>query len=610
MAADPTPELRAKAARLVAQGRVRWSDKHRCFEVKGDSGTTYQIRVGGMCPCPAHTQPCSHVLAVEEYRRREKEQTMPEQTEPPKPTDTLPQVAPAPPRAAMVTAQTQAMTPQVAAPLPEMDYLERLWWVSEKMALSSSFAKRRKQYDPVTKAEKWITEPGDPADIFSIVLAGLDFGLSPSAASRHLHMVGSALSISAEIMRARLHQFGYEYELEISKDIVHFPLHSKDGKVIAQGTGPKSVTVTLWRRNDPSQKWSATYLVDEAVTAGLTMAYGGYQKNPEDMLIARATTRVVRRYAPEVLNKSYLPEELGIYEESDGQEGTRLVQMEIDGERSSILTPAPAHDADTGEVIPDADFTVDPEPGAVPAANGQTHAMTPDRSAPAPAETEGSTDAECREAIAEEWHWPAVPEQRCREVMGTLGYTTEQADAEIVAVTNDIMLRALVARLKGALAEHQAQQSAGMDFDDYERTDSGRVDEPLPEDAGEPDAPEGELPFGDEPAPVPEGVQPAPPATPPTPTVTLEQAEQWVAVYASADAAVDGSTVPDELVPIIARKDSWRKYMMEVHGYGFGEQEQLMRGFELGSDPGKLTRGQRLGLIWWAELHGKGAHHD
>ena len=610
----PTADLLAKAARLVDQGRLTWVSARDQWIVRGDSGQDYVLTWDGVklhwrCPCSARGYPCSHVLAVDEYERREeaareKEQTM--TSEAALAREGLENEQARQRQAALP--QTQAMTPQSYHGEPEGQQLESIIKISAKLSKSGLFRTRRKVGD------KWVEEYASEADVFMIALSGIDFGLSAAASARHLKMIQGALSVSAELMRARLHQFGYEYALAISPTMVQFPVKSFTGygnnrrEVEKQQTGPESITVHLWRRGNPETRWSATYTIAEAVQAGLTKGEGGWDKNPEDMLVARGTTRVVRRYAPEILNKAYLPEELGFYEESDGQEGTRLVQVQVnDVPTSSAAAAPPSHDPDTGESIPDGDFTVDQDPEPVEAANGETHAMTPDRSAPPPADAESSADAECREAIAEPWHWPAVPEQRCREVMATLGYTTEQADAEITAVTNDIMLRALVTSLKGKLAEHQAQQSAGMDFDDYERSDSGRVDEPLPEDGSGPEDPEEALPFGDEPGPVPEGVQAAPPAAPAAPAVTAEQAEAWVNIWASAEATVDGGTVPDALVNVIARKDSWRKYMMEELGYGFGEQEGLMRGFELGSDPGKLTKGQRLGLIWWAEKHGKAA---
>jgi len=355
-----TPAVEAKAAEIVAAGGVTRADGrgYPTWLVRGEHGR-YTVRWLVQrklweCDCPANGAQCSHIraaqlkMALTEQTTQAKPEAkankpQPAAVAPPRQTDIkeTESMATDKPETQMVrTATTQAMTPQVAPPLPELDYLDRLWWVSEKLAKSAGFAKKFKKYDPATKAEKWFTEPGEPADIFAIILAGLDFGLSPSSASRHLRMVGTAMSISAEIMRARLHQFGYEYDLEVSKEIVDFSLFNKQGSVAGQGKSPSYVTAILWRREDPGQKWSATYNIEEAVKGGLTMAYGGYQKNPEDMLIARATTRVVRRYAPEVLNKTYLPEELGYEEQPDGEEGTRLVRIEVDGEEVPTAAPA------------------------------------------------------------------------------------------------------------------------------------------------------------------------------------------------------------------------------------------------------------------------------
>jgi len=578
----PSSKLVAKALRLVDSRWVRPSGTG--YRVRGDSGTTYELtwhrkREQWLCQCNAHTYPCSHVLAVEEYQRREKEQTMSDQTTMTPDEQAAANAAPHVPKVQMVAAQTQAMTPQTYHGEPEGDQLDSIIKISSKLSKSGLFRTRRKVGD------KWIEEYASEADVFMIALSGIDFGLSAAASARHLKMIQGALSVSAELMRARLHQFGYEYDLEISPTIVGFPVKSFQGygnnrrEIEKQQKGPESITVHLWRRANPETRWSATYTIAEAVQAGLTKGEGGWDKNPEDMLVARGTTRVVRRYAPEILNKAYLPEELGFYEEADGNEGTRLVEVQVDDVPTSSAAPPP-HDTETGEIQEgefSAEETPEPDPDAVEAAGGETHVLT------SPPHEGGNTDAEIAEAIAEPWHWPALPEVKCREVMTELGYGAEKNDEEIAAVTNDIMLRALVARLKTEKAQKTEQD---FDFDGSERTDAGRVDDP-PQDQ----------PFGDEAAP---GAPESAPQPQVAPEVSPEEAEAWVALWASASAAVDGETVPEELVTAIGRKDSWRKYMMTELGVNWGEQEQLCRRFELPGPEG-LDRGQRLGLIWWAE---------
>jgi hypothetical protein len=87
----------------------------------------------------------------------------------------------------------------------------------------------------------------------------------------------------------------------------------------------------------------------EARSADLVKQDGNWDKFGEDMLVARATTRCVRRYAPDILNKTYLAEELGLIEVSDGQQGTRLVEIDSGEDYHEGATLPPTFDRETGE---------------------------------------------------------------------------------------------------------------------------------------------------------------------------------------------------------------------------------------------------------------------
>lgn len=353
----PTETVQEKAQRYVDQGCVK-PGRH-CYNVRGNTGTwqvTQRRDKSLRCSCPVPAkQMCSHRIAVEIYREKQKAKKecarqMSDETK-------------------MVAAtQPMAMAPQVARPEPEGQQLDAIWRIAEILSKTAAFSKNVKRYDNVTKQQVWETIPGDPNEVFSVCLAGLDFNLSASSSSRNLKMIKGALSISAELMRARLHQFGYEYELEFEQD--------EKGK-------PKSATMFLWRVRDPKTRWQATYTMQEAAQAGLIKDGGGWTNNPEDMLVARVTTRVVRRYAPEVLNKTYLPEELGFYEDDDGQGGTRLVSV-IENEEDSGGMEATVEEA---EPVPDAAPAAPKKPRA-PKAEKPAAVAAP---APAPEPVEDPT---------------------------------------------------------------------------------------------------------------------------------------------------------------------------------------------------------------------------
>lgn len=72
--------------------------------------------------------------------------------------------------------------------------------------------------------------------------------------------------------------------------------HGYDAVVVSATSDAATVEI----RQGETLKGSATYTMDHARAAGLANK-DNWKKNAEDMLVARATTRAVRRYAPSVL---------------------------------------------------------------------------------------------------------------------------------------------------------------------------------------------------------------------------------------------------------------------------------------------------------------------
>jgi hypothetical protein len=332
-----------KAQRYVAEGRVR--PARGCYRVVGGTGTwTVTKRPNGdlRCDCPVMAKTmCSHRLAVEMFREYQAKAKEAEKMA----KDVTTQ---------MVTAlQTMAMAPSMARETPTDSEIDCIWRICEMLARTAAFSKNVKRWNPTTKTNDWIAEPGDPYEVFSVCLAGRDFNLSEAESARHLKMIKGALSISAEIMRARLHQFGYEYKL--------LPVE-RDAKGV-----PVSITMQLWRARDPKTVWDATYTMKDAQTAELIKDGGGWTKNPEDMLVARVTTRCVRRYAPEVLNKTYALEELGFYEEDDGQGGMRILSVTDDDDAiEGSMENADDHPV-AAAPVPEKAAKPKPTPAAAPA---------------------------------------------------------------------------------------------------------------------------------------------------------------------------------------------------------------------------------------------------
>jgi hypothetical protein len=128
---------------------------------------------------------------------------------------------------------------------------------------------------------------GKANDVFLTVMTGLDFGFKPTQAFNLVYIVKGRPSLSAEGMRARLFQLGHEFEV----------VESSADKCVVRG------------RRAGAEKWhEAEFTGEQAKKAGLSgQNWTAYR---EDMLFARATTRLCKRYFPDVTNGLPSSEEL------------------------------------------------------------------------------------------------------------------------------------------------------------------------------------------------------------------------------------------------------------------------------------------------------------
>lgn len=117
-------------------------------------------------------------------------------------------------------------------------------------------------------------------------------------------------------------------------------LARRNGHSITGEVDEKKATVR-GKRADTGDEMTATYTIDQARKAGLVREGGPYEKNPEDMLWARAVSRLCRRLFPDVLGSlPYTPEDL-----ADSREG-RLQQAitRPPGERVVVDANGPGPD--------------------------------------------------------------------------------------------------------------------------------------------------------------------------------------------------------------------------------------------------------------------------
>ena len=118
------------------------------------------------------------------------------------------------------------------------------------------------------------------ADFALVGLRGHELGIGMGHALDSLYVVNGRTAMSAELMRERAIIFGYRIAI-VDEDAEH-------------------CTVAIWHKDEPEYRHEQTFLMDEAKKAGLTKK-DNWQNWPGDMMRARATTKAIRWFAPQVL---------------------------------------------------------------------------------------------------------------------------------------------------------------------------------------------------------------------------------------------------------------------------------------------------------------------
>jgi hypothetical protein len=119
---------------------------------------------------------------------------------------------------------------------------------------------------------------GKPADVLITLFHGLDLGLKPMQALQLVHVIKGRPSLSAEGMRALLLRDGHGFRVvECDQD-----------KAVVEGL----------RRG--TNVWVSASFTD-AQRRAAKLAGANWDAYREDMLLARATTRLCKRYFPDVI---------------------------------------------------------------------------------------------------------------------------------------------------------------------------------------------------------------------------------------------------------------------------------------------------------------------
>lgn len=125
--------------------------------------------------------------------------------------------------------------------------------------------------------------------VFAVVSMAKALGIDPlQAINGGLYPVGGKVEMTSQTMNQVIRQAGHS----IKKD-------------------PKSnseICILHGRRADTGDTWTCSFSFEEAKTAGLVKAGGPWYKYRQDMLFARALTRLARQLFPDVIRGCYVRE--------------------------------------------------------------------------------------------------------------------------------------------------------------------------------------------------------------------------------------------------------------------------------------------------------------
>jgi hypothetical protein len=130
---------------------------------------------------------------------------------------------------------------------------------------------------------------GSAPAVLSTIMAGRELGLQAIASLRGIHIVEGRHTLAADLLRALI-------------------LRSGKAKYFrATERTNEAATFETQRGDDPPM--TLRYTMADAELAGLVKEKSGWKKNPADMLIARAGSKLARLVYPDVVHGIYAPEE-------------------------------------------------------------------------------------------------------------------------------------------------------------------------------------------------------------------------------------------------------------------------------------------------------------
>jgi len=188
--------------------------------------------------------------------------------------------------------------------LTKMDYRLREWSFNQRLANAFAASGQFEDMRNLTKDQAIATA------LLKIEL-GRTMGYEAADSMSIVHLIKGRVSIAAKALAARLRREGYDWTFVVHTDQECEVLVMKDGNYIMEVAKddkgkPKYQEVIgedkQVRKMPVLTAASVRFTVEQAKTAGLTKDGSGWTKYPADMLWARVITRIVNRYAPEIMH--------------------------------------------------------------------------------------------------------------------------------------------------------------------------------------------------------------------------------------------------------------------------------------------------------------------
>lgn len=128
------------------------------------------------------------------------------------------------------------------------------------------------------------------ATILSVMLLARELGISPmQAISGGINNIQGKFEISARLMNQAIRSHGHKIQVRLLTDEM----------------------CKIWgQRKDTHEEMEVSYHIEEARRSGLVKDGGAWRKVPQDMLFARAISRLARRLYPDCIGGCYVEGEL------------------------------------------------------------------------------------------------------------------------------------------------------------------------------------------------------------------------------------------------------------------------------------------------------------